>query len=250
MIILKDFYKNYYNHSHKETAFSVGPIDISISDSTIAGLLGPNGSGKTTIMKAICGFHYPSSGTILISDNNGNFFDTSKNPEKIMELVGYVPEQSILPKEMTVYDFLNYAADLHGLKNKNQAIVDVIKKCSLEKVIEKKIKTLSKGYHQRVSFAQAIIHNPKNLVLDEPVSGLDPSQIIQMRKMIKDMAKDKSILLSTHLLQEVYSLCDTVCIISEGELVAKGTENEIIAQTKAQNLEEAFIKLTPGESDQ
>lgn len=246
MIAINNFSKNYNNLFSNGTSFVVQDINLQVSPGHICGLLGPNGSGKTTIMKAICGFHYPSSGQILVDDNNGNFIDVAEFPEKAKELIGYVPEKSILPPEMTVLDFLNYAASIHELsgEKKDKAIKNVIKECTLEKVVTKKIKTLSKGYSQRVSFAQAIIHNPPNLILDEPVSGLDPAQIIQMRKLISKMAESKSVLLSTHLLQEVYSLCSNICIISNGKVAIKGDEKSILSETKCKNLEEAFMKLT------
>lgn len=245
MIKINNFAKN-YNPLNSKNTFSVQNITLEVVPGQICGLLGPNGSGKTTIMKAVCGFHYPSEGEILIDDNNGNFINVAEKPELARELIGYVPEKSILPPEMTVYDFLDYAASIHGLKSeqKKQSIENVIEECSLEKVLTKKIKTLSKGYSQRVSFAQAIIHNPPNLILDEPVSGLDPAQIIQMRKLISKMAESKTVLLSTHLLQEVYSLCNTICIISNGKITASGTEEDILSVSKCKNLEEAFMKLT------
>ena len=149
-----------------------------------------------------------------------------------MEYAGYVPEISILPPDMYVYEFLEYCAKLHSIKDVKIAVDTVVEKCSLSKVLKQKIKTLSKGYKQRVSFAQAIIHNPPNLILDEPISGLDPAQIIQLRKLIEELSKDKAILISTHILQEVYSLCSKVYIINKGKLVIGGTEKEIIEYSK------------------
>lgn len=246
MIEINNFTKNYYNLFQKEPSFSVQNISLKIEAGHIYGLLGPNGSGKSTIMKAVCGFHYPSDGEILLSDNENHTFDVTKTPQIINELIGYVPEKSILPPEMYVYDFLNYCAELHNLENqdKTNAINLVVKECTLEKVLGQKIKTLSKGYSQRLSFAQAIIHNPPNLILDEPVSGLDPAQIIQMRNLIKKMSQSKAVLMSTHLLQEVYSLCDELCIISNGKIVSSGTEKDILKDSGCDNLEKAFIKLT------
>lgn len=245
MIKISNFGKN-YNLLNSKSTFSVQNITLKVIPGQICGLLGPNGSGKTTIMKAICGFHYPTEGEILIDDNNGNLINVAERPEKARDFIGYVPEKSILPPEMTVYDFLDYAASIHGINSseKKSVLLSVINECSLEKVLTKKIKTLSKGYSQRVSFAQAIIHNPPILILDEPVSGLDPAQIIQMRKLINKMAESKTVLLSTHLLQEVYSLCKTICIISNGKIVASGTEEEILKTSECKNLEEAFMKLT------
>lgn len=246
MIELKTFYKSYYSTSRKNPVFTVQDISLKVETGKIVGLLGPNGSGKTTIMKAICGFHYPSSGQILISDNQEQLIDIQESPEKAMSFIGYVPEKSILPPDMYVYNFLENAGKIHGLsEDKLKKQLDfVIKECSLEDVLSKKIKTLSKGYAQRVSFAQAIIYNPPNLILDEPVSGLDPLQIIQMRNLIKKMSETKAVILSTHILQEVYSLCDEMYIINNGVVCAKGTEKEILSLTSSKDLETAFLKLT------
>lgn len=242
MIKVENFSKSY--SSKKE--FAVERLSLLLEQGKITGLLGPNGSGKTTLIKAICGFHYATEGTVLLETADKTQIDIAENPELVMQLVGYVPENPMLPPEMTVHSFLNYAALTHKIQSAEveNAISIVVKECSLEKFLEKKIKTLSKGQKQRVSFAQAIIHNPPNLILDEPISGLDPAQIIQMRDLIKKLSKTKAILMSTHILQEVYSLCDNLYIISEGKITASGTENQIIEQTKSKNLEEAFIKLT------
>lgn len=248
MIQVNNFSKSYFSNSHK-VVFSVNDISMNIEKGKITGLLGSNGSGKTTIMKAICGFHYPTEGKILISDNDENLVDASENPEIIKNLIGYVPEHPVLPPEMKVIDFLTYAGEIHGLRDKNlqTSIEEVVGICSLEKVLNKKIKTLSKGYGQRVSFAQAIIHNPPNLVLDEPVSGLDPAQILQMRELILKLSQTKAVLISTHILQEVTALCSDIYIISEGNLIINGTEKEIVDKSKTESLEQAFFKLSKSE---
>ena len=246
MIELTNFSKSY-----NKSALAAADISLTIADGSITGLLGPNGSGKTTIMKAICGFHFPSYGSITITAPDGTCFTTDENPELCMKYIGYVPEIPLLPKDMTVLSFLRYAADTHGIaKDKTEEACDlVIKECSLEKLLSKKIKTLSKGQQQRVSFAQAIIHNPPNLILDEPVSGLDPAQILQMRDLIKKLSKTKAVLMSTHILQEVRTLCDSLYIMSNGKITASGTEEEITKNAGTKTLEEAFIKLTQGVSD-
>ena len=242
MIELSNFSKSYSSKS----APAADDVSLTIADGSITGLLGPNGSGKTTIMKAICGFHFPTSGSITISSPDSTSFTTDENPELCMKYTGYVPEIPLLPKDMRVLEFLRYAADTHLIpKEKTKEACDlVINECSLEKLLTKKIKTLSKGQQQRVSFAQAIIHNPPNLILDEPISGLDPAQILQMRDLIKKLSKTKAILMSTHILQEVRSLCDNLYIVSEGKITASGTEEEITKQAGTKSLEEAFIKLT------
>lgn len=246
MIELTNFSKSY-----NKSAPAAVDVSLKIADGSITGLLGPNGSGKTTIMKAICGFHFPTKGSITITATNGTSFITDENPELCMKYTGYVPEIPLLPKDMRVLDFLRYAADTHGIpKDKTEEACElVIKECSLEKLLSKKIKTLSKGQQQRVSFAQAIIHNPPNLILDEPISGLDPAQILQMRDLIKKLAKTKAILMSTHILQEVRSLCDSLYIMSNGKITASGTEEEITKKAETKSLEEAFIKLTQGGID-
>ena len=162
-----------------------------------------------------------------------------------MNFVGYVPELSVLPPEMKVIDFLQYAGELHGLHGKEltAAISEVVEKCSLQDVLEKKIKKLSKGYAQRVSFAQAIIHKPANLILDEAITGLDPAQIMQMRQMIAGVSKSCAILMSTHILQEVDSLCDEIFIINKGKIAISGTEATITKEKNTETLEQAFFKI-------
>ncbi len=247
MIELNNFCKSYNSKSN----LAASEVSLKIADGSITGLLGPNGSGKTTIMKAICGFHFPTQGSIKITAPDGTSFTTDENPELCMKNIGYVPEIPLLPKDMCVLNFLRYAADTHGIpKEKTEEACElVIKECSIEKLLSKKIKTLSKGQQQRVSFAQAIIHNPPNLILDEPVSGLDPAQILQMRDLIKKLSKTKAVLMSTHILQEVRSLCDTLYIVSEGKITASGTEEQITKEAGTKTLEEAFIKLTQTSGD-
>ena len=247
MIELKGFSKSY----NSRNSFAVKDVSLKINDGEITGLLGPNGSGKTTLIKAICGFHFPTEGTITITAPDGSSFSTNDNPELCMKYIGYVPEIPLLPKDMRVNEFLRYAADIHGITDDKieDACETVIKECTLSNFLSKKIRTLSKGQQQRVSFAQAIIHNPPNLILDEPISGLDPAQIIQMRELIKRLSKTKAVLMSTHILQEVRSLCSQIYIMSNGNITAQGSESEISKTAGTKTLEEAFIKLTQGASD-
>ena len=235
MIELIDFSKVY---TRKKDSFAVKNLCLKAEKGCVTGLIGPNGSGKTTILKAVCGFHYASAGKILLTDENGKEFDIGQAPEKAMELIGYVPEIPVLPPEMTVSDFLDYAACSHGLneEQKKSSKERVIKDCTLSKFLDNKIKTLSKGQKQRVSFAQALIHNPPNLILDEPMSGLDPAQIIQMRELIIKSAETKAILMSTHILQEILSLCSKLYVINEGLITASGTEKQITDKCRTKTL--------------
>ena len=247
MIELSNFSKSYSS----KNSFAVKDISLTIPDGSITGLLGPNGSGKTTLIKAVCGFHFPTEGSITITAPDGTCFITEDKPELCMKYLGYVPEIPLLPKDMYVNDFLRYASEIHAIpKDKiEDACTTVINECHLENFLSKKIRTLSKGQKQRVSFAQAIIHNPPNLILDEPISGLDPAQIIQMRELIQRLSKTKAILMSTHILQEVRSLCSNIYIMSNGNITASGTEEEISKSAGTKSLEEAFIKLTQGASE-
>lgn len=241
MIEIAHIYKSY--NSQKEGQYAVSDVTIKVPDGKIIGLLGPNGSGKTTIMKAICGFHYVTKGNVTVSG-----IDINQNPKKAMEKIGYLPEISMLPGELTVSNFLDYVCKAHKLENSAEQIKNISKTCGIENLINTKIKKLSKGQQQRVSFAQCLIYNPENLILDEPVSGLDPAQIKNMRKLIKDLSKSKAVLLSTHILSEISTLCDEIYILNKGKVVANGTELQIVKQTGEENLEAAFIKLT-GECD-
>ena len=235
----------------------------------ITGLLGPNGAGKTTILKAICALHYPTEGAVRVMGR-----DVESFPVEVRSLVGYVSEQPALIGSLTTKEFLHYAGELRFAgragavvaDGKDQAVADdscknlsqeslsqeslsqaverVVEECQLQEVFHKPISHLSKGYRQRLSFAQALLHNPPVLVLDEPVSGLDPAQIRQMRDMIKRLGSKKTILLSTHLMQEVEALCQQVHVISRGRLVASGSAQEIAAATGTKSFEDAFLKLT------
>lgn len=238
MIEVKDFCKQYKSHSNK--TFTVKNVSFKVEKGQIAALVGPNGSGKTTVLKAICGFHYPLSGEIYIN-NPDNSAEKPVNiclePEKAMELCGYLPEVTCLPADLKVNDFLLYAAACHKINSEeaNKRIEILSKDFELSDFLYNKIKTLSKGQQQRVSFAQALIHNPPNLILDEPVSGLDPSQILSLRKYIKKLGESKTILISTHILSEVNQLCSKAFIMHKGSLYTIKDLN---------NIENEFIKIT------
>jgi len=236
MIELLDFSKTY--NSQKDGP-AVSDVSFVCKPGTVTGLVGENGSGKSTIIKAVTANHYATKGNVFISLKDGSIIDAAENPEKIKAVTGYVPENPVLPLEMKVKDFLRYAAELFGKKG----IEKVAEDFGLESVLNKKIKTLSKGFRQRVSFAQALICEPEILVLDEPFSGLDPAQIIQIRNIILKEAENKTVLVSTHNLSEVHNLCSQVLVMKNGRLAASGTEEEIIKKTESKSFEEAFLKL-------
>ena len=231
MIELIDFSKTYGNKT------AVDNVTLTVKQGEIAALLGENGAGKTTILKALCALHKATSGTVRICDK--------ESATEIKEIVGYVPEQPILYDDFTVNEMLFFTGEMRGMREKalSEAMEKVIADCKIESVINKKIATLSKGFKQRVSFATALIHSPKVLVLDEVTSGLDPAQIKQMRELIKRLSKTKTVLLSTHLMQEVDALAKTVFILKQGKLIAQGSAESIIRETKTTSLEEAFIAL-------
>lgn len=238
MIELAHFSKNYGSST------AVSDVSFTAKDSKITGLLGANGAGKTTILKAICAIHYATSGSVLVDNIN-----VEDEPLKVKSITGYVSENPRFYENFTVIDFLKFIADVRfcnlSKPEKNAAIKErtsyAIETCALNDVLSKKIAALSKGYRQRLAFAAAIMHEPKILVLDEPVSGLDPVQIQEMRALIKSMSKDKTILLSTHLMQEVSALCDEVVILTKGRLAASGTPDEILQKSGKSNLEDAFL---------
>ncbi|MBZ0190009.1 MAG: ABC transporter ATP-binding protein, partial [Candidatus Obscuribacterales bacterium] len=196
-----------------ETVKAVDNVSFEIAHGQIVGLLGHNGAGKTTIMKMITGFIEPSSGSIEI---DGLKIDSDR--EQIQKKIGYLPENCPLYPEMNVIDFLDYAANLKGLSEtkKTDAIRTAIHKTNLGTVAEKQVNTLSRGYRQRLGVAQAILNEPKILILDEPTNGLDPSQIQEMRNLIKDLARNATLVISTHILQEVQATCDRVILIKKG----------------------------------
>lgn len=228
--------------------FAVENVNMKIADGTVTGLIGPNGSGKTTLIKAICGFHFPTEGEIFVSKKGCINHAENCEEQDFLNIgkIGYVPENPCLPSDMTVSEFLFFAGKSHGIMEKEleNRFQTVAKQCSLENLIDKKIKFLSKGQKQRVSFAQALIFNPQNLILDEPFSGLDPAQIIQIRELIKKLSAEKAVLISTHILSEIASLCSHLYILCGGKIVCSGSEQEILEKENCDSLESAFIKLS------
>ena len=221
---------------------AVNQINFSIKEGEILGFLGPNGAGKSTTLKMITCFLTPTDGNIQIGDLN--VFENSK---EIRKMIGYLPEHNHLYLEMTVYDYLQFVAEVREIKPEDfkNVLTRTIMKCGLKEVIARPIKQLSKGYRQRVGIAQAIIHDPKILILDEPTSGLDPNQIIEIRELIKALGREKTLILSSHILQEVQAVCDRIVIINKGKIVGQGTTEELRMshQRKAKlNLELTFEK--------
>jgi ABC-2 type transport system ATP-binding protein len=216
-MIYVDNLVKHFGHVH-----AVNNISFSVAEGSILGFLGPNGAGKSTTMRMIAGYLSSTSGIVKV-----NNIDVARNPEKVKEMIGYLPETAPVYKDMTVIGFLRFVASIRNLKKSKKAIERVIELCGLQKVVYKLIDTLSKGYVQRVCFAQALIHDPQCLVLDEPTDGLDPIQKKGVQELIKEMGKTKTILISTHMLDEVEDYCSNVIIISEGEIKAQGTLEKI-----------------------
>ncbi len=181
----------------------------------ITGFLGTNGAGKSTTMKIASGYLSATSGTVLVGG-----LDVHENPFNVKQIVGYLPEHNPLYLEMYVKEYLGFVASAYKMGGRKKKIYEVIERCGLELEQRKKIGMLSKGYRQRVGLAQTLIHDPEVLVLDEPTSGLDPNQLVEIRKVIKEASKEKTVILSTHIMQEVEALCDKVVIIDKGQIVA------------------------------
>lgn len=211
---------------------AVDGVSLNVKKGEILGFLGPNGAGKTTTMKMLTGFLVPTSGTVELCG-----FDLSKNLKQAQAKVGYLPEGAPLFSEMTPLSFLNFMANARGLRGKKKidAIARVIEKIGLWEVTHQPIDTLSKGFRRRLGLAQAFLHDPEILILDEPTDGLDPNQKFEMRGLIRAMAKNKAIIISTHILEEVESLCTRAVIIANGKLVADGTPHELRARSRYHN---------------
>lgn len=197
------------------TQKAVDNASFSIKKGEIVGFLGPNGAGKTTTMKMITSFIPSSEGEAVVCG-----FNVNENPREVRKRIGYLPEHNPLYKDMYVREYLRYTAGLHHLSNSKQRIEEVIQMTGLQKEANKKIGSLSKGYRQRVGLAQAIIHDPEVLILDEPTTGLDPNQLLEIRELIRNLGKEKTVLFSSHIMQEVQALCDRVIIINNGQIVA------------------------------
>lgn len=228
---------------------AVDGISFAVNKGEIVGFLGPNGAGKSTTMKMITGYLAPDGGDVSVSG-----VDVTKDPLAAKKKIGYLPESNALYADMYVKEYLDFIADMHKLVNKQAAIAAVIEQVGLTREKAKKIGQLSKGYKQRVGLAAALLHNPEVLILDEPTSGLDPNQIVEIRNVIKEQGKDKLVLFSSHILQEVEAICDRVIIINKGKIVAddqlshlqqRSTSNLVRVQFK-EALEAEWLRRLPG----
>lgn len=204
---------------------AVNDLSFEARPGEILGFLGPNGAGKTTTMKMICGYMPPDEGTVVVEGH-----DVTVSPLLARKNIGYLPEHNPLYDEMYVREFLQFVASIHGVKDRAGRISEVIGMTGLEKEQKKTIGALSKGYRQRVGLAQAIIHDPAVLILDEPTSGLDMNQLIDIRQLIKDLGREKTVIFSSHIMQEVQALCDRVVIINNGGLVANEPIDRLTAK--------------------
>lgn len=232
MIEVKNLTKKFGNNT------ILDDIEFSVKKGEILGFLGPNGAGKTTTMKIITSFWSPTEGTINIDGKN-----ISENTINSRRKIGYLPETVPLYEDMQVYEYLKFVAEARGI-NKDEIkkrIREVIENCGLREVLKKPIEELSKGYRQRVGLAQAIMHNPEILILDEPTTGLDPNQIVEIRKLIKELGKEKTVIFSTHILGEVSAVCDRAIIINKGKIVGEGSPEELAK--KAGGKEIIFVKI-------
>lgn len=228
-IIIKDLTKKYGNQ------LALDKISFSIKNGEVVGLLGPNGAGKSTLMKSVTNAINPDSGDILIND-----FHVTNSPIETKKMIGFLQENNPLYMEMYVKEYLEFVTNVR--KVPKTKIDEVIEKVGLTPEKHKKIQQLSKGYKQRVGLAQAIISSPEILILDEPTNGLDPNQILEIRDVIREIGKEKTVILSTHIMQEVEALCSRVILLNKGKVIADQTIEEFRGQYS--NLEEAFHTLT------
>ena len=234
------------NHVTKryDQQLALNDVNLEIGKGQIVGLLGPNGAGKSTLMKIITCFIPQTEGTVSVEG-----FDTIDNPMEVRQHVGYLPEHNPLYLDMYVREYLEFVAGIHHINGKEakKRIDEMIEKTGLTVEMRKKIGALSKGYRQRVGLAQAMMHNPSVLILDEPTSGLDPNQLVEIRGLITELGKEKTVLLSTHIMQEVEAMCPRIVIINKGVVVANDTIENIkmnVMHSKDASIEECFQVLT------
>ena len=246
MIEIKNLTKRFAQHT------AVDDLSFSVKPGEVLGFLGPNGAGKSTTMKMLTGFLAPTSGSASILG-----FDIQKDTLKAQRQIGYLPEGAPCYGDMTVRSFLEFIAEVRGFKGaeKRQRVAKAVAQVELDAVLEQSIETLSKGFKRRVGLAQAILHDPKVLILDEPTDGLDPNQKHQVRKLIQSLAHDKIVIISTHILEEVSAVCTRAVVIAHGKLLADGTPLELESRSRyhqavtlvaAEPLDQAALAALPG----
>ena len=239
MIEVSHLTKQYGNH------LAVDDVSFTVADGQICGLLGPNGAGKSTIMNILTGYLSATSGQVTVAGH-----PLPEEADAAKACVGYLPEQPPLYPEMTVQEYLTFAAELKGVKKaeRKEQVCRAARRTGLETVLPRLIRSLSKGYKQRVGIPQAMLGSPRLIILDEPTVGLDPAQVIEIRKLIRELGRAHTVILSSHILSEVQAVCQQILILSKGHLAAAGSLEELTADGKS--LEEVFLELTDGESEE
>ena len=239
MIEVSHLTKQYGNH------LAVDDVSFTVADGQICGLLGPNGAGKSTIMNILTGYLSATSGQVTVAGH-----PLPEEADAAKACVGYLPEQPPLYPEMTVQEYLTFAAELKGVKKaeRKEQVCRAARRTGLETVLPWLIRSLSKGYKQRVGIAQALLGSPRLIILDEPTVGLDPAQVIEIRKLIRELGRAHTVILSSHILSEVQAVCQQILILSKGHLAAAGSLEELTADGKS--LEEVFLELTDGEPEE
>lgn len=239
MIEVSHLTKQYGNH------LAVDDVSFTVADGQICGLLGPNGAGKSTIMNILTGYLSATSGQVTVAGHS-----LPEEADAAKACVGYLPEQPPLYPEMTVQEYLTFAAELKGVKKaeRKEQVCRAARRTGLETVLPRLIRSLSKGYKQRMGIAQALLGSPRLIILDEPTVGLDPAQVIEIRKLIRELGRAHTVILSSHILSEVQAVCQQILILSKGHLAAAGSLEELTADGKS--LEEVFLELTDGEPEE
>ncbi|WP_373274337.1 ABC transporter ATP-binding protein [Faecalibacterium hominis (ex Afrizal et al. 2022)] len=239
MIEVSHLTKQYGNH------LAVDDVSFTVADGQICGLLGPNGAGKSTIMNILTGYLSATSGQVTVAGH-----PLPEEADAAKACVGYLPEQPPLYPEMTVQEYLTFAAELKGVKKaeRKEQVCRAARRTGLEAVLPRLIRSLSKGYKQRVGIAQALLGSPRLIILDEPTVGLDPAQVIEIRKLIRELGRAHTVILSSHILSEVQAVCQQILILSKGHLAAAGSLEELTSDGKS--LEEVFLELTDGEPEE
>ena len=239
MIEVSHLTKQYGNH------LAVDDVSFTVADGQICGLLGPNGAGKSTIMNILTGYLSATSGQVTVAGH-----PLPEEADAAKACVGDLPEQPPLYPEMTVQEYLTFAAELKGVKKaeRKEQVCRAARRTGLETVLPRLIRSLSKGYKQRVGIAQALLGSPRLIILDEPTVGLDPAQVIEIRKLIRELGRAHTVILSSHILSEVQAVCQQILILSKGHLAAAGSLEELTADGKS--LEEVFLELTDGEPEE